>query len=136
MTTCTAQTEVARPVEDVAEFLARVPNLPSWTTFFRSVGTSADGKRYPVVSAMGELESWIVVGGEPDGSTTCTIHSLIRGREERAVLRLAGSGDGAATVVEFTVRLPAEAPDERAAQQRSVMAGELRRLKDLLEGAG
>ncbi|MDQ8705989.1 hypothetical protein RCO28_26415 [Streptomyces sp. LHD-70] len=136
MTTCTAQIDIARTPEAVRGYVREVPNLPSWTGFFRSVGESADGRRYPVDTPMGPIETWIETEPVPpgDGAAACTINSLIHGREEQAVLDLRRTDAG--TAVHFTVRLPAGAPPERAKGQRTAMAEELRRLKELLEGAG
>lgn len=134
MTICTASIGIRRAPEAVGGYLTEVPHLPSWTTFFRNVGQSPDGRRYPVDTVMGPIETWIDTSPEKDGSTVCTINSLIGGHQEQAVLRLRLAADGSGTAVEFTVRLPGGVSPEREAGQRATMADELQRLKELLEG--
>ncbi len=134
MITCTASVAIRRTPQAVGAYVSQVGHLPSWTTFFRSVGASADGRRYPVQTVMGPIETWIEESPADGGGTVCTINSLIGEGQEQAVLRLLPAADGEGTAVEFTVRLPSGAPPERRAGQQAAMEGELARLKELLEG--
>ncbi|MEW9532351.1 hypothetical protein [Microbispora sp. NPDC049125] len=127
---------IDRAPADVGDYLGEVPNLPAWTRFFRRVSPIPGRDHYEVETVMGTIETWIEASGEPGGPLIRSITSLIGGRREQAVLRLSPELGGSATSVEFTVRLPAGTPPDRAAGQRTAMTEELRRLKGLLEQVG
>jgi len=127
MTLITATAQLYAPRTALANFAARVPNLPAWSGFFRSVGDLVDG-HYPVQTPVGLIQTRIEHSSNP-GSDQISICSLIKGRSERAELVLTDDGDGVRA--HFTIDLLGDpAPDVRE-QQRARMRSELETLESV-----
>ena len=123
---------IAAEPDVVVSYVAAVPELPRWTTFFTHVGALRDG-RYEVDTLLGPARTWIErsVAGHQE---KCVIWSSFGERLERA--DVVATPDAGGTNVTFTIRLPRSLSPSRVDAQLGVLAGELARLKAHLERAG
>ena len=126
----TAATTIDRPLDDVLGWLADPENLPSWSGFFQEVDAAGNDGRHPALSLAGVISTWTEVSREP-GRAEVSICSVIRGRTERAVLSLQGTGAG--TAVRFTVTVLRPDNAEALRGQEIRMGDELDAARHLLE---
>lgn len=129
MPSCSYDIDIDTTPGHARRYLEHVPNLPSWTEFFSAVG-DRHGEYYRVESAMGPIETRI--SHHQDGDVgVCTVHSLIHGRREQAVIRIRPAGAG--VNVAFTIQLPDTAPAELMLVAETTLRRELTALKNILE---
>ncbi|MGH3936104.1 MAG: hypothetical protein ACRDS1_14200 [Pseudonocardiaceae bacterium] len=129
MTFCSHDIDIDTSPDHARRYLEQVPNLPAWTEFFRAVG-ERHGEYYRVESVMGPIDTRISRYTDGDVAV-CTVHSLIRGQREQAVIRIRPAGTG--VNVAFTIQLPETAPAELTAVAAATLHRELTALKAILE---
>lgn len=134
MSTVTRHARLAHPPDAVLAYVAHVPNLPAWTTFFLAVGP-ARGDAFAVESLVGPLVIWTEVTevAEIDGAGRCVIRTLNAEQPEQAVVEVRPGPGG--SQVSFTVMLPVDDPGPVAlARAAETVDRELARLGERLGG--
>lgn len=117
-----ASVTVDAPLTETTKWLSDPMHLPIWTGFFQEVGPADADGWHDAQTLAGAIKTRI----EP-AETGLAIHSVIKDRDERALIELGEAGKG--TSVRFTVTLVGEVPPERITAQQAAMERELSNLR-------
>lgn len=120
-----ASVTVDASLAKTTEWLSDATRLPIWTGFFQEVGAADSEGWHEAQTLAGTIKTRI-----ESAETGLAIHSIIKDRDERALIELAEAGEG--TSVRFTVSLVGEVPAERITAQQAAMERELANLRSEL----
>lgn len=123
----TLSVPIARPPDEVYDYVADLGNLPRWS-YFTSAEAQADGS-WVVGTPSGPLELRIV-----DHNRLGVLDHVVRlaSGEMRIPMRVVANGDGAEVL--FTVFRAPGMTDEAFAVDVAQVEEDLARLRDVLEG--
>lgn len=124
--------EIARPAQDVFAYVADPANLPEWTNAFKS----ADHARAELETPAGAVPIALETRAHAEAGTVDWFLTFPDGSRGSAYSRITENGEDKA-IYAFVLMAPPvalEALEGALAQQMEILAGELRELKDVLEG--
>ena len=122
---------IARPADDVYAYAADPANLPAWAPGLGSSVEQVDGRWY--VETSGGRVGFAFAPRNPFGVLDHDV-TLPSGEVVYNPMRVIPDGDGCEVV--FTLRRLPGVSDEEFARDAGLVAGDLARLKQVLESSG